>query len=64
MQSLLALQAGDDDGNLAAQKDTLIKKEDIDKCISAIASGKYTLEDIKSKWNVTKNIENKLINNN
>ena len=64
LQSLLALQAGDDDGNLAAQKDTLIKKEDIDKCISAIASGKYTLEDIKSKWNVTKNIENKLINNN
>ena len=64
LKSLLALQAGDDDGNLAAQKDTLIKKEDIDKCISAIASGKYTLEDIKSKWNVTKNIENKLINNN
>lgn len=62
LQSLLALQAIDDDGNLAVKKNTLIKKVDIDKCILAIASGKYSVEDIKLKWNVTKDIEKKLIN--
>ena len=63
LTSLLGLQAEDDDGNSAKQnKDWLVKKKDIYNCQQAIMSGKFTLNDIKAKWNMTKEIENKLIN--
>tara|TARA_R110000782_G_scaffold69616_1_gene140007 strand:- start:216 stop:716 length:501 start_codon:yes stop_codon:yes gene_type:complete len=63
LTSLLGLQAEDDDGNSAKQnKDWLVKKKDITNCQNAILSGKFTINDIKSKWNMTKEIENKLIN--
>ena len=63
LTSLLGLQAEDDDGNSAKQnKDWLVKKKDITNCENVILSGKFTISDIKSKWNMTKEIENKLIN--
>jgi hypothetical protein len=64
LTSLLGLQAEDDDGNAAKKKgkDWLVKKEDITNCENAILSGKFTIEDIQSKWNMTKEIKNKLIN--
>lgn len=69
LASLLGLQAVDDDGNLAVKekpkpkpKDWLLKKNDIKNCENAIISGKYTIKDIKEKWNMSDDIEKQLNN--
>ena len=43
-------------------KNWLIKKNDIKNCENAIISGKYTIKDIKEKWNMSDDIEKQLNN--
>jgi len=59
LQSLLGLQAEDDDGNKAKPeakpvKQTINPKSDLwDKCVKAIAEGKRTIDDAKAKYDIT-----------
>ena len=59
LQSLLALQAEDDDGNMAAKKSTEYRpvlKPDTDKWMKALhslAKGAVTLDFVKSKYSIT-----------
>ena len=65
LQSLLALQAVDDDGNLAAKKPTLpkllINTPQFKNALDGMKDGK-TIYDIKKHYTVTKEIENQLLN--
>lgn len=63
LQSLLSLQAVDDDGNSASavvNKKPALSKEQFDRAKEAIASGKYTLDQLKSNYSLTKEQEAKL----
>ncbi|MEX0598897.1 MAG: ERF family protein, partial [Candidatus Paceibacterota bacterium] len=55
LQSLLALQAVDDDGNsvAATQKPTLTNDR-FNEALKSIASGKYSLEKLRADFNLTK----------
>ena len=61
LQSLLALQAEDDDGNMAAKKSTEYRpvlQPDTDKWMKALhslAKGAVTLDFVKSKYSITGN---------
>ena len=65
LQSLLALQAVDDDGNLAVKKPTLpklkINTPQFKNALDGMKDGK-TIYDIKKHYTVTKEIENQLLN--
>jgi hypothetical protein len=62
---LLALQAVDDDGNLASKKS---KPQLIDNtpqfknALQGMANKGYTINDIKKHYTLTKDIETKLLN--
>lgn len=63
LQSLLSLQAVDDDGNSASavvNKKPALSQEQFDRAKEAIASGKYTLDQLKSNYSLTKEQEAKL----
>ncbi len=62
LQSLLALQSVDDDGNTAsasAKKPTL-SEEQFTKAKDAISNGKYSLEQLKTNYSLTKDQEAQL----
>jgi hypothetical protein len=57
LQSLLSLQAVDDDGQAASQpapKETLTD-ERFENALRLIAEGKYTVEKLKAVYNLTPN---------
>jgi hypothetical protein len=64
LQSLLALQSVDDDGNsvtatVKAPKPSL-SEEQFKKALDAIAKGKYSLDQLKSSYSLTKEQEAQL----
>ena len=65
LQSLLALQAIDDDGNLAIKKKSKPKlinnTPQFKNALDAMSKGK-TINDIKEHYIITQDIENKLLN--
>ena len=62
LQSLLALQSVDDDGNGATVKaqNPALSDEQFKKALDAIAKGKYSLEQLKSSYSLTKEQEAQL----
>ena len=64
LQSLLALQSVDDDGNSATTSvkaaNPSLSEEQFKKALDAIAKGKYTVEQLKSSYSLTKEQEAKL----
>jgi hypothetical protein len=63
LQSLLALQSVDDDGNSASavvNKKPALSQEQFDRAKEAIATGKYTLDQLKTNYSLTKEQEAKL----
>lgn len=63
LQSLLSLQAVDDDGNSVSavvNKKPALSQEQFDRAKEAIASGKYTLDQLKTNYSLTKEQEAKL----
>ena len=60
LQSLLSLQAVDDDGNSASavvNKKPALSQEQFDRAKEAIATGKYTLDQLKTNYSLTKEQE-------
>lgn len=53
IQSLLTLQATDDDGHVAATAKPKISMERFDEALLAIADGKYTTEKLKEAFDLT-----------
>lgn len=64
LQSLLALQSVDDDGNSATTSvkaaNPSLSEEQFKKALDAIAKGKYTVEQLKASYSLTKEQEAKL----
>jgi hypothetical protein len=64
LQSLLALQSVDDDGNSATATvkaaNPSLSDEQFKKALDAIAKGKYSLEQLKSSYSLTKDQEAQL----
>jgi hypothetical protein len=63
LQSLLSLQAVDDDGNSASavvNKKPALSQEQFDRAKEAISTGKYTLDQLKTNYSLTKEQEAKL----
>ena len=64
LQSLLSLQAVDDDGNSATTSvkaaNPSLSEEQFKKALDAIAKGKYTVEQLKASYSLTKEQEAKL----
>ena len=64
LQSLLALQSVDDDGNSATTSvkaaNPSLSEEQFKKALDAIAKGKYTVEQLKVSYSLTKEQEAKL----
>ena len=64
LQSLLALQSVDDDGNSATATvkaaNPSLSDEQFKKALDAISKGKYTLEQLKSSYSLTKEQEAQL----
>lgn len=64
LQSLLALQSVDDDGNSATASvkaaNPSLSEEQFKKALDAIAKGKYTIEQLKASYSLTKEQEAKL----
>lgn len=64
LQSLLALQSVDDDGNSATTSvkaaNPSLSEEQFKKALDAIAKGKYTIEQLKASYSLTKEQEAKL----
>ena len=64
LQSLLALQSVDDDGNSATATvkapNPSLSEEQFKKALDAISKGKYTLEQLKSSYSLTKEQEAQL----
>lgn len=64
LQSLLALQSVDDDGNSATVSvkaaNPSLSEEQFKKALDAIAKGKYTVEQLKASYSLTKEQEAKL----
>ncbi len=67
LQSLMSLQADDDDGHRASQPQPIIKEvlqvgsSNFVRCVDALKEGKGTIEQIKAKYNVSNEIEKLLI---
>ena len=67
LQSLMSLQADDDDGQKASQPQPIAKEvlqvgsSNFVRCVDALKEGKGTLEQIKAKYNVSVEIEKLLI---
>lgn len=53
LQSLLSLQAVDDDGNIAATVKPKLSMENYDKALIAIEDGRYTVDKLKSSYDLT-----------
>jgi hypothetical protein len=63
LQSLLSLQAVDDDGNTASavvNKKPVLSQDQFDRAKEAITSGKYTLDQLKTNYSLTKEQEGQL----
>ena len=64
LQSLLALQSVDDDGNSATTSvkaaNPSLSEEQFKKALDAISKGKYTVEQLKASYSLTKEQEAKL----
>lgn len=64
LQSLLALQSVDDDGNGATATtkapNPSLSEEQFKKAVDAIAKGKYTIEQLKASYSLTKEQEAQL----
>jgi len=63
LQSLLSLQAVDDDGNTASavvNKKPALSQDQFDRAKEAITSGKYTLNQLKTNYSLTKEQEGQL----
>lgn len=50
LQSLLALQVTDDDGNQATKAKQTLDANRFDSALSSIEKGQYTVEKLKSEW--------------
>ena len=67
LQSLMSLQADDDDGHKASVPQPIVKEilqvgsTNFIRCVDAIKEGKGTIEQIKAKYNVSVEIEKLLI---
>ena len=67
LQSLMSLQADDDDGHKASIPQPIVKEilqvgsTNFIRCIDALKEGKGTLEQIKAKYNISTEIEKILI---
>jgi len=67
LQSLMSLQADDDDGQLASKLQPIVKEvlqvgsTNFIRCIDALKEGKGTIEQIKAKYNVSSEVEKLLI---
>lgn len=67
LQSLMSLQADDDDGNKASAPQPIAKEilqvgsSNFIRCVDALKEGKGTLEQIKAKYNVSSEVEKVLI---
>lgn len=53
LQSLLSLQAVDDDGTVASTAKPALSSEHFDKALVAIADGKYTTDKLKASFELT-----------
>ena len=53
LQSLLALQAVDDDGNTAQKGSKVLSKDRFDSALVAVESGKYTVAQLKAEWDLS-----------
>jgi hypothetical protein len=63
LQSLLSLQAVDDDGNTASavvNKKPALSQDQFDRAKEAITSGKYTLDQLRTNYSLTKKQEGQL----
>jgi hypothetical protein len=67
LQSLMSLQADDDDGHKASAPQPIVKEilqvgsTNFIRCVDALKEGKGTIEQIKVKYNVSQEIEKLLI---
>ena len=67
LQSLMSLQADDDDGHKASTPQPIVKEilqvgsTNFIRCVDALKEGKGTLEQIKAKYNVSNEVEKVLI---
>ena len=67
LQSLMSLQADDDDGHKASVPQPIVKEilqvgsTNFIRCVDALKDGKGTIEQIKAKYNVSSEIEKLLI---
>jgi hypothetical protein len=67
LQSLMSLQADDDDGQKASTPQPIVKEvlqvgsSNFVRCVDALKEGKGTLEQIKAKYNVSAEVEKLLI---
>ena len=67
LQSLMSLQADDDDGQKASVPTPIVKEilqvgsSNFVRCVDALKEGKGTMEQIKAKYNVSNEIEKLLI---
>lgn len=67
LQSLMSLQADDDDGHKASIPQPIVKEvlqvgsTNFIRCVDALKEGKGTIEQIKAKYNVSTEIEKLLI---
>lgn len=67
LQSLMSLQADDDDGHKASIPQPPVKEvlafgsSNFIRCVTALQEGKGTMEQIKSKYNVSEEVEKLLI---
>lgn len=53
LQSLLALQAVDDDGNTAQKGSKVLNADRFDNALVAIESGEYTVAQLKAEWDLS-----------
>ena len=67
LQSLMSLQADDDDGHKASVPQPIVKEilqvgsSNFVRCVDALKDGKGTIEQIKAKYNVSSEVEKVLI---
>lgn len=67
LQSLMSLQADDDDGHKASVPQPIVKEilqvgsTNFIRCVDALKEGKGTIEQIKAKYNVSSEVEKVLI---
>ena len=67
LQSLMSLQADDDDGQKASTPQAIVKEvlqvgsSNFIRCVTALQEGKGTIDQIKAKYNVSSEVEQVLI---